>query len=96
MLVVQNYYTMTGGIGFSRQGSDSFKQNRALRNKRKSMTDNPYSINKTKNDQRRGNFDLQEIQNYKAEQLRRSKSRANIIRYLFIAIFVIILLFIFI
>lgn len=28
---------MTGGIGFSRQGSDSFKQNRALRNKRKAM-----------------------------------------------------------
>jgi hypothetical protein len=30
---------MTGGIGFSRQGQDSFKQNRALLNKRPMLKD---------------------------------------------------------
>ena len=33
---------MTGGVGFSRQGKESFKNNRKLLNKRTSMKDNPY------------------------------------------------------
>jgi hypothetical protein len=65
---------MTGGIGFSRQGSDSFKQNRALRNKRKSMNGNPYSTH-VKNENR-GKFNLKELQYFRYRQERQS----NLIR----------------
>lgn len=34
---------MTGGAGFAKQGHDSFKHNRALRNGRSSLKDNPYA-----------------------------------------------------
>ena len=34
---------MTGGIGFSTQGWDSFKNNRKLRKERLAMKDNPYA-----------------------------------------------------
>ena len=34
---------MTAGVGFSRQGKESFKNNRKLLNERTSMKDNPYA-----------------------------------------------------
>ncbi|WP_224998487.1 hypothetical protein [Cesiribacter sp. SM1] len=34
---------MTGGVGFSRQGHDSFRHNRKLSHIRPSMKDNPYT-----------------------------------------------------
>lgn len=34
---------MTGGVDFSRQGKESFKNNRKLLNKRTPMKDNPYA-----------------------------------------------------
>jgi len=64
---------MTGGIGFSRQGSDSFKQNRSLRNKRKSMNDNPYSSQKKMDIKNRGKFDLKELQSFRLKRRRKSK-----------------------
>lgn len=36
---------MTGGVGFSKQGHDSFKDNRRLRNRRASIKDNLYNAN---------------------------------------------------
>lgn len=67
---------MTGGIGFSRQGSDSFKQNRALRNKRKTVGENPYSSNK-KTIKNRGSFNLKEIQNYRAKHREKAKLKGR-------------------
>jgi len=64
---------MTGGLGFSRQASDSFKQNRSLRNKRKPMSENPYSSHKMGNKTTRGNFNLKEFQRYRAKRNRKSK-----------------------
>lgn len=83
---------MTGGIGFSRQGSDSFKQNRALRNKRKAMNENPYSSNKRRGD--RGNFNLKEIQNYRAQHKRKAKMITRLVILIFIIIFISIIIYI--
>lgn len=83
---------MTGGIGFSRQGSDSFKQNRTLRNKRKTMNENPYSVNKRRAD--RGNFNLKEVQNYRAQHKGKAKMITRLVTLIFIIISMAIIIYI--
>jgi hypothetical protein len=85
---------MTGGIGFSRQGSDSFKQNRALRNKRKSMSDNPYTTAVKK--RHRGKFNLRELQDFRKREERTSNLMRKIVFLGLSIIFLLTLLFIFI
>jgi hypothetical protein len=58
---------MTGGIGFSRQGSDSFKSNRSLLGKRRFMKDSPYYGNKK--------IDRNKIQNF--EELKKWKIKSD-------------------
>ncbi|WP_296619649.1 hypothetical protein [Marivirga sp.] len=82
---------MTGGIGFSRQGSDSFKQNRALRNKRKAMNENPYTNNKKH--KARGNFNLKEIQNYRAKHKRKAKMISRLVMLIFILISMVVIIY---
>tara|TARA_R110002012_G_scaffold114079_1_gene260268 strand:+ start:78998 stop:79261 length:264 start_codon:yes stop_codon:yes gene_type:complete len=77
---------MTGGIGFSRQASDSFKQNRALRNKRKSMNSNPYSSQKMGVKRSRGNFDFNEIQNFRSKRKRKSRLISIIVMLVFLMV----------
>lgn len=77
---------MTGGLGFSRQGSDSFKQNRAMRNKRKSMNENPYSAQKMSARGNRGMFDLKELQNFRSKRKRKSRLISIIVMIVFLAI----------
>jgi hypothetical protein len=77
---------MTGGIGFSRQGSDSFKQNRALRNKRKSMKNNPYSSQKMRARGNRGKFDFNELQTFRSKRKRKSRLISIIVMIVFLAI----------
>jgi len=72
-LKIGNSDNMTGGLGFSRQASDSFKQNRSLRNKRKPMSENPYSSHKMGNRATRESFNLKEFQKYRAKRNRKSE-----------------------
>lgn len=77
---------MTGGLGFSRQASDSFKQNRAMRNKRKSMNENPYSARKKKAIRKRGNFDFKELQNFRSRRKRKSRLISIIVMIVFLTV----------
>ena len=54
---------MTGGVGFSRQGKDSFNNNRKLLNRPPRMKDNPYApTQKAKGD--RDSAHVQELQDW--------------------------------
>ncbi|WKK82827.1 hypothetical protein [Marivirga arenosa] len=64
---------MTGGAGFARQGSDSFKQNRALRNKRKRMSDSPYINVRGVKGKRNADFDFKAIQKFREDRRRKSR-----------------------
>lgn len=64
---------MTGGAGFARQGSDSFKQNRALRNKRKRMSDSPYLNVRSVKGKKNAEFDFKAIQKFREDRRRKSR-----------------------
>lgn len=61
---------MTGGVGFSKQGHDSFKDNRRLRNSRTSFRDNPYNANHKVDGERDPsiNHELEEWRNFKEKK----------------------------
>jgi hypothetical protein len=77
---------MTGGLGFSRQASDSFKQNRAMRNKRKSLQENPYSSQKIRDRGNRSKFDFKELQNFRSKRKRKSRLISIIVMLVFLTI----------
>lgn len=60
---------MTGGVGFSKQRHDSFKDNRRLRNSRTSFKDNPYSANHRVDGERDRSI------NHELEEWRNSKEK---------------------
>ncbi|PRY89103.1 hypothetical protein [Mongoliibacter ruber] len=82
---------MTGGIGFSRQGKDSFKQNRDLRIARPGLKDNPYTSHKKISIQEAGNkFD--ELKAWKKEEEKNKKHMRNMVYLGFSFLFIIVLI----
>lgn len=61
---------MTGGVGFSKQGHDSFKDNRRLRNRRASIKDNLYNANNNVDGERDSSIthELEEWRNLKEKK----------------------------
>ncbi|MGK7392799.1 MAG: hypothetical protein ACNS60_20760 [Candidatus Cyclobacteriaceae bacterium M2_1C_046] len=82
---------MTGGAGFSRQGSDSFKQNRELRNRRGSMKDNPYSS--SNKGEPLGTADYDELIKYQRIKSKR-ESRRKILTWTIIVVTLLVFLLI--
>ena len=69
---------MTGGIGFSEQGKDSFRNNRELLNNRPRMMGNPYSASQNaKGDRDPAN--VQELQDWRDKVKSRQKKLRRII-----------------
>lgn len=63
---------MTGGIGFSGQGKESFKQNRDLRIARPGLKDNPYAPHK-KVSAKEANNKFDELKAWKKEEEKHKK-----------------------
>lgn len=79
---------MTGGLGFSRQGQDSFRSNRELRKARKTMGENPYVASETgKGRESIANYD--ELRQWKEQK---DKSRNRLRRFVFIAVVILTIL----
>ncbi|AHM60049.1 hypothetical protein D770_08960 [Flammeovirgaceae bacterium 311] len=79
---------MTGGVGFSKQGHDSFKNNRGLRNNRNSMKDNPYAAGKDWGKERDASI-IPEIEEWRDAKLKKEK---NLRLLIFAILFPLILL----
>ena len=86
-------HTMTGGIGFSRQGQDSFRKNRELLKKRGSMKDNPYSATNKTNRLDAANYE--ELIDYKRTKSKKEFKRTIVIwALIFLTVFLSILILI--
>lgn len=82
---------MTGGVGFSSQGKDSYKNNRKLLTNRTRMKDNPYTANQNA----RGDQDpsiAQDIQNWRNKVKSRQKKLRIIIYGILLPLIVVIAL----
>jgi hypothetical protein len=82
---------MTGGVGFSSQGKDSYKNNRKLLNNRTQMKDNPYAASQNaKGDRDPAN--AQELQDWRDKVKSRQKRLRIVIYGILIPLIVVIAL----
>lgn len=82
---------MTGGVGFSSQGKDSYKNNRKLLKGRTLMKDNPYSaVNKTTGDRNLDNS--KELQEWRDKNQKRANKLRIIIYGIIIPLTIVIAL----
>ncbi|TVP51318.1 MAG: hypothetical protein EA341_05595 [Mongoliibacter sp.] len=79
---------MTGGVGFSKQGKDSFKENRNLRIARPSMKDNPYAAKNASSHQELAE-NYEELKTWKIQKESNDQKRRLII---YISLFVVFLI----
>ncbi len=82
---------MTGGVGFSSQGKDSFRNNRKLLNNRTRMKDNPYAAGR-KDEGDRNPAHTKELQVWRDKQHRRHRRLRLIIYGIFTLLTVVIAL----
>lgn len=86
---------MTGGIGFTRQGESSLRNNRNILSPRSKMKDNPYAATDVKAEENRGEH-LEMLKQFQTDQKVKADKKNKKVLFMLLCILAVLLSYIFI